>query len=212
MAAQGNKERERQQATAEHRRISAPILAELRDAGFDFGTLDELRRSGKQYRAALPILISWLPRIESLDVKESLVRTLSVPWARGIATNPVLQEFYKASKEAMALRWAVGNAMEVIADNSVADEILSIVADRSNGMARQMFVLALGKLQHPRAVPVLVDLLEDEEVAGHAVKALGNLKAVEAKGGLEGMLKHTKTWIREEAASALSRIANVRIM
>ena len=208
MAPNDNNEQKRLQAIAEHKSITAPILAELRDKGFDFGTLDELRRSGTRYPSAVPILISWLPRIDSLDVKESLVRTLSVPWARGIATKPVLQEFYKAPKEAMSLRWAVGNAMEVIADNSIADEILSIVADRSNGMARQMFVLALGKLQHPLAVSVLVDLLKDDEVAGHAVKALGSLKAVEAKGALEDMLKHPKDWIRKEAASALSRIAN----
>ena len=144
-----------------------------------------------------------------MEVKESLGRALSVPWARGTATRHVLEEFSKAPKEATTFRWAVGNAMEVIADPSVADEILKIVADRSNGMARQMFVLALGKLHHPLAVPSLLDLLKDDEVAGHAIEALGNLKAVEARDALEGMLKHPRAWVRKAAASALSKIPNI---
>src|SRR5262249_43716844 len=158
-------EQERQYAIAEHQRITAPIVAELQSAWFAYTSLDDHRRSGKRYRAAVPILVSWLPKVEALDVKESIVRTLSVPRAKAIATRPVLQEFSKAPKDAMALRWAIGNAMEVIADSSVADEILSIVEDSSNGIARQMFVLALGNLQYPRAIPVLIGLLNDEDVA-----------------------------------------------
>ena len=61
MTAHEKQELERQRVIAEHKRITAPILADLRKAGFDFCTLDELRRSGKQYQAAVPILISWLP-------------------------------------------------------------------------------------------------------------------------------------------------------
>ena len=209
MTTPDQREQERQRAIAEHKRITAPIMADLRSAGFEFGTLDELRRSGKQYKGAVPILLSWLPRVDALDVKESIIRTLSVPWARGIATKPVLEEFSKAPNEAMTFRWAIGNAMEVIADSSVADEILNIVADASNGMARQMFILALGKLQDPRAIPLLLKLLKDDEVAGHAVEALGNLKAVEAKAALESMLKHPKEWVRNAASTALSKIASV---
>ena len=212
MTTQEQKEKERQRAIAEHERATAPIVGDLQRAGFPFSSLDELRRSGKRYVAAVPILLSWLPKVEALDVKESIVRTLSVPWARGIATKAVLQEFFKAPKNATALRWAIGNAMEVIADPSVTDEILNIVADSSNGMSRQMFVLALGKLQDSRAIPLLLKLLKDEEVAGHAVEALGNLKAAEAKDALTGMLNHPKPWIRKATRVALGKIAQVPTM
>jgi HEAT repeat protein len=212
MPIQTTSEEERQRAIAEHRKLTAPIVAELRAAGFGFASLDDLRRSGTQYEGAIPILISWLPKLDAFNVKESIVRTLSVPWARGIATKPVLEEFYKAPKEASSLRWAIGNAMEVIADPSVADEILKIVADPSNGSARQMFVLALGKLRYHQAVPVLLALLKQDEVAGHAVEALGNLKATEAKGAIEGMLKHPQSWVRKGAKTALAKISKVAVM
>jgi hypothetical protein len=211
MSIQAAREEEHQRHIEGHRKLTAPILAELRAAGFDFASLDDLRRSRTRYEGAIPILISWLPKPDAFDVKESIVRTLSVPWARGIATKPLLEEFYKAPVEASSLRWAIGNAMEAIADPSAADEILKIVADPSNGSARQMFVLALGKLRHHQAVPVLLTLLKQEEVAGHAVNALGKLKATEARDAIEGMVKHPQPWVRKEAKAALAKISKVAV-
>jgi hypothetical protein len=202
-----DREEQRQAAIAEHARATEPIIAELRALGFDIATLDELRRSGKTYSRAVPVLINWLPKVQGLDVKESIIRTLSVPWAKGVATRAVLDEFYKAPAEAMNFRWAVGNAMEVIADEAVAGEILEIVSNPSNGMARQMFVMALGKIGSSASIPVLLGLLRQDEVAGHAVDALGKLQAVEATEELQRLVAHGKPWVRKAAAKALTRIA-----
>jgi len=49
-------------------------------------------------------------------------------------------------------------------------------------------------------------LLEDEDVAGHAVIALGNLRAKQARGKIEALLRHKKAWIRGEAGKALRKI------
>lgn len=202
-----DREQQRQAAIAEHARATEPIIAELRALGFEVATLDELRRSGKNYSRAVPVLINWLPKVQGLDVKESIIRTLSVPWAKGVATRVVLDEFYKSPTEAMNFRWAVGNAMEVIADEAVAGELLEIVANPSNGMARQMFVMALGKIGSSASIPVLLGLLRQEEVAGHAVDALGRLQAVEATEELQRLAAHGKPWVRKAAAKALARIA-----
>ena len=189
--------------------LSATILAELDEAGFTFSTLDELRRSGVNYKVAIPILLRWLLRVDDSGMKESLVRCLTVPWAKGIATKAVLSEFHKAANDADSLRWAIGNAMDVIADPSVGNEILSIVAAQSNGSARQMFVLAVGKLKPENASEVLIPLLEQDEVAGHAAEALGKLGAVEAKDGLERLVKSGRPWVKKAAETALGRIARL---
>jgi HEAT repeat protein len=67
-------------------------------------------------------------------------------------------------------------------------------------------VLALGNLTHPRVVDVLVELLGDEEVAGHAVIALGKLRAPSARAALEPFLDHHKAWVRQEARKALAAL------
>ncbi|MFO0508985.1 MAG: hypothetical protein ACK5YZ_03185 [bacterium] len=71
-----DREQQRQAAITEHARATEPIIAALRAFGFEVATLDELRRSGKNYSRAVPVLINWLPKVQGLDVKESIIRTL----------------------------------------------------------------------------------------------------------------------------------------
>ena len=69
-----------------------------------------------------------------------------------------------------------------------------------------MVVVGLGKLTDPRVVDVLIGLLDDDDVVGHAVMALGRLKAKTARSPIESLLRHPNTWIRKEAKRALARI------
>jgi hypothetical protein len=51
-----------------------------------------------------------------------------------------------------------------------------------------------------------MEMLDDEQVAGHAGAPLGKLKVVRAKGRLEQFQNHPKTWIRKAAKTALASI------
>jgi HEAT repeat protein len=53
---------------------------------------------------------------------------------------------------------------------------------------------------------VLIDLLDDDEVVGHAIIALGKLKSKKAYPAIERFATHPKAWIRKEAKKALARI------
>ena len=70
-----------------------------------------------------------------------------------------------------------------------------------------MLALALANTKSERAVEVLIACLEDPDVAGHAVAALGKLKAKKAEQQLQRFLTHPKAWIRQEARKALERLA-----
>jgi hypothetical protein len=78
---------------ARNRQDAAPIIAELREAGFSVESFRELLTKKLDFRAAIPLLLAWLPRVTNADVKESIVRTLSVPFARPIAARPLVEEF-----------------------------------------------------------------------------------------------------------------------
>jgi HEAT repeat protein len=69
-----------------------------------------------------------------------------------------------------------------------------------------MLALALGNCHDPRAVDVLIALLADEQVVGHAVMALGKLKSKAARSRIQELLKHPTDWIRAEATKALAGI------
>jgi hypothetical protein len=169
--------------------------------------LDELRRSGARYASAIPILLKWLPLVTESSVKESIVRCLSVPWAKPEAAKPLIAAFRSASlNSAAGVKWTIANALEVVADKTVFTDLSELVRDPEHGKAREMLAVALGNINDPRAVEVLLTLLDDESIAGHAIMALGKLCAPQARARIERFLNHPKAWVRRQAERALQKI------
>jgi len=209
VAQRDERDRQRRRRVEQNRHDAEPLRRELCELGLQVESVADLYNRRMPYTPAIPLLIEWLPRIENPDVKESLVRALSVPEARPSAATPMIREFSAAhDSSGLGLRWAIGNSLAVVADDSVFEQIAELAQDRRWGRAREMIAVALGNMDTHRdeAINVLRRLLDDEEVAGHAVIALGKLRAVEARADVEPFLKHPKAWIQKEAKAALKRI------
>jgi HEAT repeat protein len=184
-----------------------PILAKLVEAGYDVGSLAELRHSGVRYRKAVPVMIAALSEITEQKTLMEIVRALSVPWAKPDATGPLVELFRRVEDSTgLGLRWAVGNALDVTWDDARFDDLVELVRDRSYGRAREMVVLGLARTKRPEAGDILIGLLGDPDVNGHAVKALRKLKVPGARPGLERMLDDDRAWVRKEVKSALSAL------
>ncbi len=177
----------------------------LRDAGIPVSSVYDLVSTSRGYPAAIPVLLRFLSEDLDSNVKEGIVRALTTKEARGIAAKPLVAEFQRM-RGSSALKWAIGNALEEVADDSVLEDLVSLAGEKRHGDSRQMLVVALGKFRDPRATSVLVELLDDEDVAGHAIIALGNLRRREARKRIEGFLQHPMPWIRSEAKRALAKI------
>jgi hypothetical protein len=122
MAKHAERERQRDAHAEEFAHLSAPVLSELAAAGFDFSSIDDLKRSGMRYQMAIPILIKWLPLLQNRGLKESIVRALSVPWAKPAAALPLIAEFKNADWYGNdSLKWAIGNGLSIVADDTVFD-------------------------------------------------------------------------------------------
>ncbi|MHB8188579.1 MAG: HEAT repeat domain-containing protein [Dermatophilaceae bacterium] len=186
------------------------LLADLASTGFDVASVSELRTSGTPYPKAVPVLLKWLPKVETASDKEEIVRALSVPWARSEALGPLIEEFkavpHSSSPEGDLLRWAIGNAIEVLWDDARFLDLVDLAQQRSYGRAREMVVLGLGRSKRPEAGDVLIELLDDPDVNGHAVKALAKLRLPKARPGLEKMLGDDRAWVRRAAKKALENL------
>lgn len=201
------RERDHEEAVKLDRQAAEPVLRDLAASGFKVQSLDQLRQAGIEFQAAIPILVRWLPKISNEQVKESLVRTLSVPWAKPEAVQPLIAEFQRTDvPQSDELRWAIANGLAVTADDAVLDQLVALVTDRKYGRAREMLALALGNCRDPRAVEVLIALLAEEQLAGHAVMALGKLRSGIARSRIQDLLRHPKAWVRTEARKALAAI------
>lgn len=133
-----------------------------------------------------------------------------MPWARPAAARPLITEFHSTKPDLYSLKWAIGNALDVVGDESVAEELIAIAKDRRHGDARQMVVWALGRLKKTRPIATLLELVDDRQVAPHAINALGRLQAEEALFRIEPLLNSDDSLIRKEAAKALTKIRNKR--
>lgn len=186
------------------------VLSELAGVGFEVDSISELRESGRRYSAAVPVLVRWLSRVTTPAEKQEIVRALSVPWARGEALPALLLEFAAVRESAdpawASARWAIGNAIEVLWDDAYFDELVALARDSRYGRAREMVVLGLGKSKRSEVGSVLVELLDDATVNGHAVSALKRRPELAARPGLERMMGDRRAWVRRDAKAALVKL------
>jgi HEAT repeat protein len=198
---QAARDKERRTRLARNQIDAQPMFDDLDEIGVGVESFNELN-SQKLSPEAVQVLLDWLPRLGNLNVKETIIRILTKPEARPAAASTLIDEFWNCPE----LRWEIGNALATVADDSVFDEVRAISQDKELGSDREMVVVALGNMKNPEAVNVALELTNDPDVAGHAVIALGELRAPVAAPRLRELEKHPVAWIRRETARALRRI------
>jgi HEAT repeat protein len=165
----------------------------------------ELVNSREKYTEAIPILINLLPKIEESSLKEGLIRALSIKEAKGIADRILIEEFNKDSLNSY-LRWAIGNALRFTLSKENLEGALEIASNKRFGSDRQEILTAISKFKDGRVEQILIDSLDDDEIAVHAIQGLGRLKSQKAKQKLESLKHHKDPLIKNEVKIALQRI------
>jgi hypothetical protein len=212
--------------------VAEPIIDELNKLGYKVGTLADLRHQDTDWKAALPLLFRWLPLVDDdLDIKEEIVRCLSVPWVGNKATAELIDEFKKYAPilpkptnpwvgnqlreipeeekklgPYFSLAWAIGNALSIVDVRGFEEQIIELCGNPKYGMARQMLVLGLGRLRCSEAEETAVELLSDEQVQIHAIGALGKMKSKRALFELERLIADKRPEVRKEARKAITKI------
>ena len=158
----------------------------------------------------IPILLKYLKEFQSNNFKDLVIGALKV---KGFydATKSLLDEFnnppeYNNPTLTDLYKWSIGDAFSIILDGRYENEYIEIIKNKQNGHSRQMVAIALGKLKSEKALPVLLNLLDDEEINGHVVMALGYYKKPILLRYIEPFLNHKKAWIRAQAKSAIKKI------
>ena len=182
------------------------VREELRKVDIQIDDIFDLVNMKKPYPRAIPVLLHLLSEVSHDGVKEGIIRALAVKEAKGVAGKALIKEYKKTSKDKSLLLWAMGNTMEVVISDDDIDDVLEIVADKENGISRQMFAAALGKVKSDRVEQALIGLLDDEEISPHVLDALGKLKSQKAKSKISELTNHQKPLIRKEAQKALKKI------
>jgi HEAT repeat protein len=181
------------------------ILADLRALGYDFPNLSAFAQSGIRYKDAVPTLLEWLRKARTPMMQRVIAHALANPSAKGTAMPALIEAFRNFTDEADT-RWAVGASIESAYVDTYFDDVAALALDRKYGDARQMVALALGKSKRPEAVDVLLQLMDDHDISGHAVFALIKRPNPRAREALEEKLTDDRPWVRKKAALGLRKI------
>ncbi|MBO2462401.1 HEAT repeat domain-containing protein [Actinomadura violacea] len=183
----------------------------------DQGSVVSRRRI--DYRAAIPVLVEWLPKVTYYPLADDIVRALSFGFAKKQARPIFLQLFRDpphvedpqfpevASRRRKDLRVAIGQALGQFADPSMANDLIELARNRSYGEARASLVNpGLAKTKDDRVPAILRELLNDPAVAPFAVQGLGRIRFRPARPQIEAALNSPDINVRSQAKRALKRL------
>jgi HEAT repeat protein len=202
------KEAERRPIIEKNRIDSAPVVADLVAAGFYVDWIADLFNQRLDYRDAIPILMKWLPRVDNPAVKADIVTALAVKWTPPSVVPMLIHEYRQGVPGWTVLRDAIGHALTGLATDVFFEELVELAHDLRYGKSRLFLVESLGNMKDPRAVGVLMELLDDPEVSLAAIRALGRLgaRARPARAKIERFVQRPESWVRKDALKALKRI------
>ena len=190
------------------KRTEEDLRAELRSLGYPQDALERFVANRLDVRDATPVLLRALPKVDDPSVKEQIVRAVTEREAKRVSpdvTSLLASEFERSDD--YSLKWAIGNALAELADEEDFDAVARLARDTRHGKSREMLALALGRMKkEPRAVDVLIELLDDDIMAGHAIIGLRKLKAKKARDRIEPFCSHETSWVRNEAKRAVAAL------
>lgn len=179
------------------------LIQEVREKGIEITDINDLMKINMKYRDLIPILLKYLNEVTDVSDKEFIVRCLGV---KGFAeaAKPLINEFYKSSN--ITYKWAIGNSLSIISDIESVPELITIAQEKEHGIARQMIVDGLGAYKSDDVKAVLVRLLNDDEVVGHAISGISKTGDRSLIKYIEPFLSYKVKWVRNEASKAIKKL------
>jgi HEAT repeat protein len=169
MAQQRRVDEEIEREEAELRETEAPLVVELRTAGFDVRSAWDLVNTAKPYPDALPILVAHLGRPYPDRVREGIARALAVSDAR-FAWDKLVR-LYRNEPPDTDAKDGLAVALSAISTSAELDDLLALVRDAQHGGSRILLIGGISRQRSEKARKALADLADDP-VVGIEVRRL----------------------------------------
>jgi HEAT repeat protein len=174
LAAREEEERERRRKQAEWRQAEAPLVDELREAGFQVDSAWDLVNTSTPYPEALPILLEHLERPYPDRVREGIARALAVRDAKfGWET---LTRLFRQEEAGTDAKDGLAVAIAAVADDDVFGDLIALARETTHGESRILLLSALARSQDPQARSALKELEADPELATEVRRIFRRMK------------------------------------
>jgi hypothetical protein len=169
--AQRQRDEELARREAEWRRAEAPLVEQLRAAGFDVDSAWDLVNTSIPYPAALAILLDHLGRGYPDRVREGIARALAVRDAK-IGWEK-LTRLYREEPVETDAKDGMAVALAAASDDEVVDELIALARDGAHGNSRLLLLRGLKRSRDPRAQAALEEFALDPVLGQEARRLLG---------------------------------------
>lgn len=151
---------------------------ELHELGFVFEISSQAYNfMPKHWKSILPVAINYYQMARDSGKENEQNYFLSFFGYRQCqSVVPMLLQNIYSPKISSLTQWFIADCLYKIRSKEYIQNYIQIAINPKFGINRQMIVLLLGKLKDKMAIPVLVDLLQDESVCLQAINALSNFK------------------------------------
>jgi HEAT repeat protein len=154
----------------EWRRAEAPLVEELRGAGFEVESAWDLVNTSTPYPEALPILLQHLERAYPDRVREGIARALAVRPAKFGWTN--LVQLYRDEPPDTDAKDGLAVALAAVSDDEVIDDVIALARDGAQGGSRLLLLRGLKRSQAPQARAALEEFADDSALGEQARRLL----------------------------------------
>jgi len=205
---------ERDKQREEEYRIEHPdsmitlFEGELRSLGFVFEVTNQTFSFMPKHKdIILPLAIKYYKQARELLKDNEQNHFLGFFRYKGFeeVVPMLLEDFYSESTLRLT-REFIGETLRVIGSKKYIDEYLEILSNQGFGVGRFSVVDLVSKLKVEQAIPLFIDMLEDEKCRTHAICALGNYKREEFRPYFERFENDKNTVWRRYARAALKKL------
>ncbi|AZR24991.1 hypothetical protein [Xanthomonas vasicola] len=182
LAMRAAKEDARQKSIEEYVKNSAPVVAALRRAGVNVNSIEELGGNGEYDPRAVPVLLEHVSFDYPNRVREVILRRLATPYARKYWGQ--LVEIFEKNTLSLApeIRYVAALALSGAADDTVLDDVIRLLDDKSLGLDRAPLLIALIRSKSPKAKMKLLELRDDPDL-GKQIKIFRRLERHQKASG-----------------------------
>ena len=208
-----NRKETMEQYQIKHPDSLVPLFeAELRNLGFVFEISDQIHNYLPEHKdVILPITIKYYNLAKKLKKDNEQNHFLSYFRYKGfIEVIPTLLEDYYSSETTNLTQWFISDCLYEIRSKKYVDEYLKIIANSTFKGNRIMLIRLVGQFKTEKAIPILIDLLEDEMVRLHAIYALGCFKREEFRCHFERFQDDKRDELRKSSRQALAKLDKQR--
>lgn len=181
---------------------------ELRKLGFEFEISQQIGEFLPVHKEIiLPLVVKCYQETKRLGKYNEQDQLLEIFCSEGLEeVVPMLLEDYCSSITQDSTRYLIVDCLKKICSKHYAKEYLDIIANSELGTTRQMMISFVGELKVEEAIPVLIRLLEEEEVCEQAIYALGKYRREGFRPYFERFMKDENLRRRECARVALRKL------